>query len=278
MNFFKKLLGIGVKKEGQVNAPAVSELTPATKLADPEKLEALESLLKPLVRNATRLHLKELAHTPENTHFLSHFGGQPYFEAGETWPATKNGKPLDFVFQVFNEPGMQLPASIHLIQFYYDYEEFPWETIKDGWLVKIYEKGDKENAVTVAKPEELAGIPYCEMRFENVQSLPSWEGIDLYSKEAADLSCMLNDDQPWEAYDSMVEKLVGKQDYQTQLGGYPNWVQGESTPQNNMNEPMQLLFQIDSEEEADLMWGDVGLVYVFYDTATKQVEFTLQCH
>jgi uncharacterized protein YwqG len=28
---------------------------------------------------------------------------------------------------------------------------------------------------------------------------------------------------------------------------------------------MKLLLQIDSEDDADLMWGDCGIVYVFYD-------------
>jgi uncharacterized protein YwqG len=41
---------------------------------------------------------------------------------------------------------------------------------------------------------------------------------------------------------------------------------------------MKLLFQIDSEDNAELMWGDVGLIYVFYDEATDKIEFTLQCH
>ena len=41
---------------------------------------------------------------------------------------------------------------------------------------------------------------------------------------------------------------------------------------------MKLLFQIDSEDNAGLMWGDVGLIYVFYDNETQKIEFILQCH
>jgi uncharacterized protein YwqG len=55
-------------------------------------------------------------------------------------------------------------------------------------------------------------------------------------------------------------------------------VQGESTPIDDEGNPMKLLFQIDSEDNAGLMWGDVGLIYVFYDKKTEKIEFTLQCH
>ena len=114
--------------------------------------------------------------------------------------------------------------------------------------------------------------------FKSVESLPDWEGIDLYEKRTAKIAYILNDDEPWEAYDKVVEKLIGEQDYQSQLGGFPRWVQGESTPKNSDGEYMKLLFQIDSEDNAGLMWGDVGLVYAFYDEETKRTEFSLQCH
>jgi uncharacterized protein YwqG len=35
---------------------------------------------------------------------------------------------------------------------------------------------------------------------------------------------------------------------------------------------MKLLFQIDSEDNAGLMWGDTGLIYVFYDEETKSTK------
>jgi uncharacterized protein YwqG len=108
--------------------------------------------------------------------------------------------------------------------------------------------------------------------------LPDWEGINLYCNNALKLSCVLNEDRPWDNYNQIATKLIGEQDYQSQLGGYPKWVQGESTPIDDEGNPMKLLFQIDSEDNAGLMWGDVGLIYVFYDKKTEKIEFTLQCH
>ncbi len=240
--------------------------------------EDLEKLVKPIIRTATKIEIKQSTRPPENSQLLSHFGGQPFFETGEQWPKTKNGKPLDFIFQIFNNGEINLPTNIKLVQFFYDWEEFPWDTENDGWLVKIYETLNNEQIIKIDKPAELEKSKYCEVIFKTIKSLPDWEGIDRYSDISSKLSCVLNEDEPWDSYQKVVERLIGDQDYQSQIGGYPNWVQGESTPNNNKGEPMKLLFQIDSEENAGLMWGDVGLIYIFYDETTKKIEFTLQCH
>ncbi|MGC4041524.1 MAG: DUF1963 domain-containing protein [Flavobacterium sp.] len=50
------------------------------------------------------------------------------------------------------------------------------------------------------------------------------------------------------------------------------------TPEDKNGRKSELLFQIDSEDEAGLLWGDVGLVYVFYDSLDKSITFELQCH
>jgi uncharacterized protein YwqG len=69
-------------------------------------------------------------------------------------------------------------------------------------------------------------------------------------------------------YDEIVQKLTGQEDYQSQLGGYPKWVQGESTPQNKDGE-YRLLFQIDSEGQCRFYVGRCYPIYVFYDEKSK---------
>ncbi|WP_024769100.1 DUF1963 domain-containing protein [Aquimarina macrocephali] len=238
----------------------------------------LENLVKPIIRPATKIEVSPASRPPENSQLNSHFGGQPYFENGEKWPTTKKGESLEFIFQIFNNSGIQLPESIELIQFYYDWDEFPWDSSDDGWLAKIYKKIDRENMKLIEKPSKLGRSKYCKIRFKSTLSLPDWEGIDLYSYNASKLSCVLNEDEPWDNYNQIVNKLIGEQDYQSQLGGYPKWVQGESTPKKSDGNTMKLLFQIDSEENAGLMWGDVGLIYVFYEEKTERIDFSLQCH
>jgi uncharacterized protein YwqG len=235
----------------------------------------LEALVKPLIKDAAEIILKKKPEIPNETHLQSHFGGQPYFEKGEKWPVTKNGNSLEFVFQIFNTGNRAMPENIKLVQFYYDFEEFLWNTKEDGWLVKIYEKLDKDNAVIIKKPEEHETVNYCEIEYKAVKSLPDWEGIDSFYEHASMLSCVLDEEEPWGNYQKIAEKLIGEQEMKSRLGGYANWVQGNENPEDK---DFQLLFQIDSEENAGLMWGDTGLIYVFYNCLTKKTEFVLQCY
>ena len=238
----------------------------------------LENLVRPLIRDATRMQIQKASQPPENSQLNSHFGGEPYFESGEQWPKTKSGNHLAFIFQVFNTTASALPEHIALVQFFYDWEAFPWDTEDDGWAVKVYKTLVKDKAVCLEKPRGLERSKYCEIIFKPIKTLPDWEGISVYEYNASKLSCVLDENEPWGSYRKIMTALIGKQDYQSQLGGYPKWVQGESTPIDEHGNLMQLLFQIDSEDNAGLMWGDVGLIYVFYDEASKKSAFILQCH
>jgi len=237
----------------------------------------LEELVKPLMRNAIKIEAFKSSVPPENSQLISHFGGDPYFEIGQQWPKTKSGKDLEFIFQVFNNQKNNLPENIKLVQFFYNWDEFPWDTEQDGWLVKIYENLNVEQINRKKNPNASGTVKYCEILFKEIQSLPDWDGLESYSEEAAKLACLLDDDQPWDKYQLVTEKLIGEQNTQSQIGGYPSWVQGDSTPTQINGEPMNLLFQLDSEENAELMWGDCGLIYVFYDETDQRIEFNLQC-
>ena len=279
MSFWGKLFG---RKENKENLGKTNSQFDAYRLELHElglrTIEDLERIVKLTIRPTTRIEVQNASKPPENSQLTSQFGGQPYFENGENWPTTKSGKCLDFIFQVFNQPELEIPANIKLIQFYYDWDEFPWETEDDGWVVKVYKTLNQEKITLIEKPEKKEKPKYCEIIFKTTKTLPDWEGIDVYSNNASNLSCVLNEDEPWDSYDQVVTKLIGEQDYQSQLGGYPNWVQGESTPNDKNGNPMKLLFQIDSEDNAGLMWGDIGLIYVFYNEQEDRLAFTLQCH
>lgn len=237
----------------------------------------LEIQIKKLVRSATKIQLEESSKPIGTSQLKSHFGGLPYFEQGETWPVTKTGKHLEFIFQIFNQPGLPLPKEIELIQFYYNWDEFPWDTKDDGWLVKIYKELNYEKRLIILKPKlKTEFTSYCEIDFIPFESLPDWDGIHTYIEDESSLSCLPNEDEPWESYEQIVTELIGEPKYQSQLGGYAQWVQGEDTPKDQNGNPMKLLFQIDSEEGADLEWGSCGVIYVFYDESQGRIEFTMQ--
>lgn len=278
MGFWDKLFGEKSEKASARTASQFDRYRSELNDLNLRSVSDLETLLKPLIQQTTRLNVLPASELADNTQLDSHFGGNPYFEMGESWPTTEDDKPLDFVFQVFNSNELELPENIALVQFFYDWEVSPWDSEENGWLVKIYHKVDQHKIEFISRPEELTESPFCKIECIPTQSLPDWEGIDLYKNEALKLSCVLNDDSPWDIYENVVSGLIGKQDYQSQFGGYPKWIQGEATPFNAEGKPLKLLFQIDSEEKANLMWGDMGSIYVFYEEETERIEFTLQCY
>ncbi|MFN3195666.1 MAG: DUF1963 domain-containing protein [Chlorobiota bacterium] len=278
MNFWKKIFGNKIENSGDKEESGFEKYRSEFNEQNLNSITDLEKLVKPLIRKATKLEIQPASILYENSQLDSHFGGHPYFEKGEEWPKGSNGKNLDFIFQIFNSPKLELPKSIELVQFFYNWEEFPWDTENDGWLVKIYKNVIIENTEFIAKPQDLNESKFCKLEFKPTLTLPDWEGIDLIENDVSRLSCALNEDEPWDSYDQIVTKLIGEQNYQSQLGGYPKWVQGESTPKDKEGNPMRLLFQIDSDDNAGLMWGDVGLIYVFYDEQSGNIEFSLQCH
>lgn len=237
--------------------------------------EKLESLVKPLIRKSTKIRLQE-APQPQESQLRSHFGGQPYFEEGEQWPTGNSENPLSFIFQIFNTPELGLPNSIQLIQFYYDWKAFPYTTNEDGWKVKIYKNLNKDKTISINQPADLKTTRYCEVSSFASESLPDWEGIEINHQDIANSIREVVLDSPKETYEEVMEGLTGGPSCISQLGGYPSWIQGEQTPRDKTRRPMKLLFQIASEEDADIMWGDCGLIYVFYDEQDDNTGFVLQ--
>jgi uncharacterized protein YwqG len=228
--------------------------------------DGLKNLLKPLVKKATKIIVKEqLKENPAGADLKSHFFGPPYFEKGEKWPETKNGDKLEFLFQIFNEDSIVLPENIKLLQFFYGTEDhIATDTEDDRWLVKIYENLCRENREIIETPAEYEWAEYREIAFEPMVILPGWEGLD---DNIANLLNTLNED-----YFKIVKALGDNDDARSFLGGYPQWIQGDQSPKKDN---FELLFQIDSLD-INRHWYDCGEVYVFYNRVTKETEMVLQ--
>lgn len=227
--------------------------------------DRLTALLKPLIKKATRivvLNPDEDAQLPiTGTYFL----GTPYAEAGETWPTCPNCKKhLSFVCQINLDEGPHIkPRSIKLFTFFYCWDCFSWK-MDGSWVIRTYQNPSIENYQPLELPDENLIQTPCPVQLEEMQSLPDWEWISRWIPEITEV-CKEIDEHPWEVYYEKVEELIGEQDFETFVGGYPRWVQGEATPKCNIcSSRMLLLAQIDSEEKADIMWGDVGCAYLFY--------------
>lgn len=240
--------------------------------------EKLDGLLRPLIKKAIKLEPKA-DESALQVSYESKFGGMPYAERGDVWPSCPTcKKELTFVSQLFDEDEQQL------FVFYYCNKCFPWGLGKeeDGqWLVRLYKEPSLEKMAEInrSSDDEFAPTP-CKVISSSVEVLPDWEGLDSVSKEAGVLCSKINDDSPWEEYEEAVERAGCLSDYATLLGGYPRFVQGEAIhncPQCNTE--MEFYAQLDSEDEANIMWGDVGLVYFFRCPQHKtEFQLELQCH
>ena len=68
-------------------------------------------------------------------------------------------------------------------------------------------------------------------------------------------------------YEKLESVVIGEDflDYITQSADIRNGCNMTKPPLNSSGKRMKLLLQINSEDDANLMWGDAGLVYIFYD-------------
>ena len=241
-------------------------------------IEELEDLVKPLLRTATKFE-PHADVTASAASIHSKFGGAPYAEAGHGWPVcTGCGDELTFIVQLEEAS----TCSLHVL--FYCFECFPWGTTRDErgqWEIRSYNAPTLDRCIAIERgsTSEMDVTP-CVVSESEVHVLPSWDGIHTASAAASDQSSALNPEEPWEPYTSVVKRLGCLDDYATILGGYARFVQGEADPACLIcGEAMMFFAQIDSEDQADLMWGDVGLIYLFR-CAQHPSEFhlELQCH
>jgi uncharacterized protein YwqG len=235
--------------------------------------EKVKNEWKSMMKKTTKIDVSYKKEIPFDTQLKSHFGGQPYFEKGETWPRATNGNPLRFVFQIFHEKDVELPENVKLVQYFYDYDYRSYEyTDDDPWLVKVYETVNLENRIIIKEPKRYIHFKwydenpkwanddeenYGEIEFTSRWSLPDWE---IYS-------------MPMEKkYWNILEELDVEDETCSRAGGHPRWLQGEMK-----KDGFDFLFQIRADEVGlGQIWGDIGTGYFFYNSSKKEPLFYYQ--
>lgn len=238
----------------------------------------LDILLTPLIREAVILDPIRSSDA-EDAAISSKFGGEPYAQSSDVWPVCPSCKnELVFVSQ-FNKE-----ENDELFTFFYCFECFPWglpDEEKGQWVIRRYKMPSmtQYKKITPSQTNEYSPIP-CTTHAKTVRVLPDWEGLESFSIDAENLCCELDSDNPWEEYNSAFLRNRCLDDYATLVGGYPRWVQGEAVNKcSTCGEELQFLAQIDSEDSAGIMWGDVGLVYLFQcNNHPDEFHLELQCH
>lgn len=214
----------------------------------------------------------------------SRIGGMPDLPADENWPE-RAGKPLAFLAQ-FRMPDVApydtarlLPHS-GMMYFFYDAEEQPWGSSDegDGWKV-IHREGERleQREPPTNLPEACRFAPRA-VRLSTETTLPDndsqfVQGLDLNEEEA-------------EAYTELLGELGGGESGRHRFLGHPDVIQNpmEDECERESRDPYysifpegqrearmaelaerarewRLLFQLDTDDDAGMMWGDVGRLY-----------------
>lgn len=256
--------------------------------------------VKPILKNAIRLKLNPIEENllPIG---MSKVGGKPDLPFNQKWPTETNieivqekkffflnknsekeiTRHLSFLAQinlseVKNYDLENLLPKNGILYFFYTSEQNAWGfdySDKNKFQV-IYYDGDTNNLKRTDYPENLeehGKFENCQLKFESEISLPSCDN-EIYEKlneKEMDLVFeeILNEDS--------INKLLGHADiiqHEMELecelvtnGLYCGDASGYNDPRakelEKSSKDWQLLFQIDSNDEAEMMWGDCGRVY-----------------
>jgi uncharacterized protein YwqG len=214
-------------------------------------------------------------------------GGKPNLPKGLAWPTWRE-EPLAFVAQLDlatlpEVPGLPLPRTGSL-SFFFEGGENAWGFSPDdaGSGVVLYMQEPLSSFPLRSIPEELED----HLRFQGVRLVPQLPVLTVPGSE----------DQALDHLGMSAEEREGYYNFQTSLeesepgsihriGGYPDCVQGDPKLEAHLvsqglycgdqtgyktgrkrglfsgAKEWELLLQIDSDDKAKMMWGDVGRIY-----------------
>lgn len=202
----------------------------------------------------------------------SKVGGQPYLPKGQTWPTTPDGRELFFLAQL-NFAGMPpLPPfpTAGIVQFF---------ILDDDLYGMDFDEGENQDTFRVLyHPEVVQNESVLQTSFPTLRDfddlLPHDPDVSYPLKfsleeEVAAITDYRFDqifgadffrqfgEKEWDVMDDF-GKAVRPQGHK--IGGYAYFTQDDP---RRADDPMLLLFQLDSDELMDLMWGDMGVGHFF---------------
>lgn len=220
---------------------------------------------------------------------LSHFGGSPNLPTDVAWPVLQ-GEKLGFLARLsLSEihqacPISWLPSSGALL-FFYDMLKQPWGfDPKDRGSSTVLLVPDLQHPVEQINsgPDgNISPFPHRNIAFRQIQVFPGSERAGVRALQLSDAE-----------FDAMsdLEESVFQSKPRHQISGFPSPVQGDemelecqlvtnglycgdsSGYKDSRAEALKrgatqwkLLFQIDSDDDLGVMWGDAGVVYFWVE-------------
>ena len=202
----------------------------------------------------------------------SKVGGIPYLPKGVTFPTAPDGRELFFLAQLnFAEmPALAPFPTQGIVQFYIQDDDLYGMDFDDGenpdtFRVLYYPEVIRDESALQTKFSPLrdyddllphhpeTGYP---LKFSLAEEVVSLTDYHFFEKFGQDFFQQFGEKE-WDVQDEY-GKMVRPQGHK--LGGYAYFTQDDP---RKSNDPMLLLFQLDSDEPMDLMWGDMGVGHFF---------------
>ncbi|KRG11075.1 hypothetical protein ACA30_21235 [Virgibacillus soli] len=223
----------------------------------------------------------------KTTPLQSKFAGNPYWLKADPYPTTKKGEPLRLLAQInFNdiETIPNYPEE-GILQFFVADDDvygldFDDGTNQDTFRVVYHEKVESDpskwlsNFPVFAEDDHYFPInKECALTFERSEELMS--SNDYRFNKLTNLNSLLEseEDEDYDTYDEIIDaysEVVKEQG--SKLGGYPFFTQEDPRAYGDYLTFDTLLFQIDTDDELDIMWGDsgVGNFFIAYEDLKKR--------
>lgn len=237
------------RNPGRVEVPIPAESTPRSSPTADQISQIVQANRRP-----TCLFDVERTDQPPAAH-EGRLGGQPYLPPDVAWP-TSHQRPLPFLGQFPLDPAREAgilpidvpPRSLLTVFWGHDW----WQPGPCSLRFPIFIHSADGTSPISPGPEDWEYGPLCRITPRIVTEAPDWEEVKEileWELESPDPK-LLNGyrKQHWEQIDSASQAI--------KIGGWPGWVQSADSQ-------LPLLLQINSNDEADLMFGDAGSLYVF---------------
>jgi uncharacterized protein YwqG len=218
---------------------------------------------------------------------LSHFGGSPNLPSSIEWPE-KDGVKLEFLARLsLGEvhqalPVPWLPQSGALL-FFYDLKKQPWgfDPKDRGGFAVMLVPDLPAPAQHVDGENEAFSLAHRNVGSRRVDVIPSWENEHIRAMKLTDpewielekLSTAAFGGKPKHQISGVPSPIQGDHmDLECQLasnGVYCGDTKGYKSPRalelRDGRANWRLLFQMDSDDALDVMWGDGGMLYFWVE-------------
>jgi uncharacterized protein YwqG len=251
-----------------------------------QPIRDIAALVRPLVVPALQVVVSDLPS-------LSHFGGSPQLPNGTGWPE-KGGRSLDFLARLSLSEIQRahsvpwLPQSGALL-FFYDIRKHPWgfDPNDRGGFAALHVPDLPEPVVAANHASKYDGAATFN---RNV----SFRHIDVVPSEGDPVRDLKLNDAEYEKL-SQIDEAAFDAKPKHQVAGIPSPVQGNdmdlecqlasngvycgnakgyesarATELESGRTNWRLLFQMDSDDDLDVMWGDAGMLYYWIEEQEAQ--------